>query len=281
MRAGDQIVKTRTGPGALSVAETDALLYLPGRDVAKLRLATTIPALSPGWQGSFRELLEAGSDQAEPAWAGFRPLRVDRGGRGEHDGDVDLPGGAGREPAAGREGRAVPDPAGRRRRAARAGAQLLAVLGTRRQHLPDQRQGRNRTARPAATWTARCDPGRRSRGRGAARRLRAGRRHRPVLLLSAGIGVTPVLAMLHALAAAGSTREVWWVHSARRRQEFRLAAEAHALLAGLPHAHEHVCYSQEQGRLNQDQAEPRWACRPTRARTCAGRTRSWPTCGRP
>lgn len=73
-----------------------------------------------------------------------------------------------------------------------------------------------------------------------------------VLLLSAGIGVTPVLAMLHALAAAGSTREVWWVHSARRRQEFRLAAEAHALLAGLPHAHEHVCYSQEQGRLNQD-----------------------------
>lgn len=58
------------------MAETDALLYLPGRDVAKLRLATTIPALSPGWQGSFRELLEAAAGLAGPAWAGFRPLRV-------------------------------------------------------------------------------------------------------------------------------------------------------------------------------------------------------------
>ena len=51
VQAGDPIVKTRTGPGTLTVAETDALLYLPGRDVAKLRLATTIPALSPGWRG--------------------------------------------------------------------------------------------------------------------------------------------------------------------------------------------------------------------------------------
>jgi MOSC domain-containing protein YiiM len=39
IRAGDRIVKTRTGPGALSVAAVDALLYLPGRDLAKLRVA--------------------------------------------------------------------------------------------------------------------------------------------------------------------------------------------------------------------------------------------------
>src|SRR6201996_1609400 len=80
IRAGDRIVKTRTGPGALSVAEADALLYLPGRDRAKRRVATQIPALSPGWQQSFRDLL-AGSDApaaAEPAWAGFRPLRVSK-----------------------------------------------------------------------------------------------------------------------------------------------------------------------------------------------------------
>ena len=30
IQAGDAIIKTRTGPGALSVADTDALLYLPG-----------------------------------------------------------------------------------------------------------------------------------------------------------------------------------------------------------------------------------------------------------
>jgi MOSC domain-containing protein YiiM len=48
IQAGDQIIKTLSGPGALSVADTDALLYLPGRDPAKLRTAAGIPALSPG-----------------------------------------------------------------------------------------------------------------------------------------------------------------------------------------------------------------------------------------
>src|SRR4029079_15753871 len=37
----------------------------------------------------------------------------------------------------------------------------------------------------------------------------------PVVCLSAGIGATPVLAMLHALVAAGATRQVFWLHGAR------------------------------------------------------------------
>ena len=65
----------------------------------------------------------------------------------------------------------------------------------------------------------------------------------PVLLVSAGIGVTPVLAMLHQLAAARSTREVWWILGARGPREHPLAAEADTLLASLPHAREHVFYS--------------------------------------
>src|SRR5215475_6086449 len=64
IRAGDQIVKTAAGPGALSVAAADALLYLPGHDPAMLRVATQIPALSPGWQESFRDLLAAAGDGA-------------------------------------------------------------------------------------------------------------------------------------------------------------------------------------------------------------------------
>ena len=86
IQAGDQIVKTRTGPGMLSVADTDALLYLPHRDRAKLRAALQIPALSPGWQGSFRDLLAgpedggtasaAGTGLPAPAWPAFRKLRV-------------------------------------------------------------------------------------------------------------------------------------------------------------------------------------------------------------
>jgi MOSC domain-containing protein YiiM len=87
IEAGDPIVKTRAGPGTLTVADTDALLYLPHRDRAKLQVALTIPALSPGWQGSFRDLLAAADGHgdgdgtaaqpdSEPAWSGFRALRV-------------------------------------------------------------------------------------------------------------------------------------------------------------------------------------------------------------
>jgi ferredoxin-NADP reductase len=41
----------------------------------------------------------------------------------------------------------------------------------------------------------------------------------PVVLLSAGIGATPVLAMLHALAASRSAREVWWLYGCQRQAE--------------------------------------------------------------
>jgi ferredoxin-NADP reductase len=65
----------------------------------------------------------------------------------------------------------------------------------------------------------------------------------PVLLISAGIGVTPVLSMLHQLAAERSGREIWWIHAARGPQEDALAGEASALLASLPHPHQHLFYS--------------------------------------
>ena len=65
----------------------------------------------------------------------------------------------------------------------------------------------------------------------------------PVLLVSAGIGATPVLAMLHALAAEHSEREIWWLHGARSGRDHSFAAEARALLASLPNVRTHVCYS--------------------------------------
>jgi len=65
----------------------------------------------------------------------------------------------------------------------------------------------------------------------------------PVLLISAGVGATPVLAMLHALAGTRSGRDVWWLHSARNRAEQPFAAESRALLAQLTSGHQHICYS--------------------------------------
>jgi ferredoxin len=62
-------------------------------------------------------------------------------------------------------------------------------------------------------------------------------------LISAGIGATPVLAMLNALAQKHSDREIWWLHAARSSHEHSFAAESRALLASLPHVHADVYYS--------------------------------------
>ena len=70
----------------------------------------------------------------------------------------------------------------------------------------------------------------------------------PVVLISAGVGATPVLAMLHALAGARSARPVWWLHGARNRDEHAFAAEVDALLAALPDGHRLVAYSRPAGR---------------------------------
>jgi len=257
IRAGDEIIKTRTGPHALTVADTDALLYLPGRDPAKLHAAVQIPALSPGWQGSFRDLLAAaqgaaqGTDTAapsaeqagaKPAWAGFRQLRVSK---------------VVAETAAvrsiyltARDGGMLPT--------ARPGQYLtLRIPGAGK---PAPVRSYSLSSTPAA-GTYRISVKREPHGEvsgyltssvraGAILEAAAPRGDfvladgtGPVLLISAGIGVTPMLSMLHDLAARRSEREIWWIHGARGPREHALAAEAHTLLGALPHAREHIFYS--------------------------------------
>jgi ferredoxin-NADP reductase len=66
---------------------------------------------------------------------------------------------------------------------------------------------------------------------------------RPVVLLSAGIGATPVLAMLYALATAHSTRRVLWLYAARDREHHPFAAEVRRLMLALTNGRSYVCYS--------------------------------------
>jgi MOSC domain-containing protein YiiM len=87
--AGDDIVKLADGPERISVAEVDALLYLPGHSHEQLQRALRIPALSKGWQSSFQAMLKQDSisttvagnpglanEEQAPAWPGFREMRV-------------------------------------------------------------------------------------------------------------------------------------------------------------------------------------------------------------
>ena len=89
MGAGDDIVKIADGPEQMSVADVDALLYLPGHSSEQLQRALQIPALSKGWQSSFRAMLQQdlsskttvgnpglASEEQAPAWPGFRQMRV-------------------------------------------------------------------------------------------------------------------------------------------------------------------------------------------------------------
>jgi ferredoxin-NADP reductase len=65
----------------------------------------------------------------------------------------------------------------------------------------------------------------------------------PVVLLSAGVGATPVMSMLHALAAERSQRQVWWIYAARNRANHPFAKESDALLKQLPRGRSYVLYS--------------------------------------
>jgi ferredoxin-NADP reductase len=249
--AGDRITKIQSGPEALAVADADALLYLPGRDVAQLRRAVRIPALSPGWQGSFRDLLAAAAGPGpgaptaspdEPAWTGFRRLRVDR--------VVPETATVSSISLAAPDGAALP--------AARAGQYLtVRVPGTDRpaavrsyslssapgsaayrisvKHEPDGAVSGYLTGavRPGELLEVAAPRGEFVLGEGTD----------PILLISAGIGVTPELAMLHECVTHHRDREIWWIHGARGPREHALADEAHALLAALPRVHEHVFWS--------------------------------------
>jgi hypothetical protein len=194
VEAGQEIVKLVSGPEGLTVAETDALLYLPGHPRQQVLRALRIPALSPGWKASFQEMLgqpgetagNAGLAEASPppAWPGFRPLVVTGIG---HETDTVIsvrladPGG-GSVPAA-----------------------LPGQFVTLRLH-PDP--GRPPVLRsyslsgPPGTREYRISVKREEHGIGSPfvhTRVRA--------------------SDLHALADARSSRDIWWLHGARRRAD--------------------------------------------------------------
>jgi ferredoxin-NADP reductase/MOSC domain-containing protein YiiM/ferredoxin len=252
VQAGNEIFKVASGPEQMAVAEVDGLLYLPGHPRQQLLRALRIPALSPGWQASLRALLdgEPGAGNAglavtspPPAWPGFRRLTV-AGIERESESVISI---------------RLEDPHGAALPAARPGQYLTLRLRPEN----DERtllRNYSLSGPPGAGYyriTVKREPD------GAASgflhtRLAVGDQldiaaprgtfildatRAPVLLISAGIGATPVLAMLHALAQKHSDREVWWLHGARSAGDHSFATEARTLLASLPNVRIQVYYS--------------------------------------
>ena len=251
VRAGDDIVLTRRGRHELSVADVDALLYLPDRDMELLHKVVEVPALSPGWQQSFRDMLVADEKSSAPTqlpigvstgWRGFRRLCVtdthqesptvlsilleaDDGGAlptplpGQYL-TVKIPGAG--DPPPMRSYSLSGDPA--------AGYYRISV----------KREDRGQVSRWLHSHA----------GSGLVIESASPRGdfylvddNSPVILVSAGIGATPVMAMAHALAAAKSPRQIWWLHTTQSSATLAFAAEVTALLDSLPDAHQLVFYT--------------------------------------
>ena len=246
--AGDEIARTARGRHAMSVADVDSLLYLPGHDVDQLKVALNIPALSPGWRESFQSMLKrdqvarpAGIAVAPPAaWAGFRALTVadvvaesvsvtSFRFAGDDALPPYLPGqfltvrvpGVG-DPVPVRTYSLSGDPDGGRYRISvkrepggRVSSQLVAHL---------QRGDRIEVAAPRGEFV--LDEG-----------------SEPVLLISAGIGQTPLLAMLYRLVREHSGRLVWWMHTTHDADSHAFATEVANLVGQLPSAHSVVYYT--------------------------------------
>jgi ferredoxin-NADP reductase len=259
VRPGDDIVQTRRGRHELSVADVDALLYLPDRNIEQLRKIVDVPALSPGWQQSFNEMLAAHERHessaattapptgVEPGWNGFRPLRVSTVHR-ESENVLSI--GLEAEDRT-RLPRALPGqyltvriPLAGNAAALRsyslsgdpgAGSNRISVkreeqgLVSQWLHAHIQPWSVIEAAAPRGDFYLTDDSA-------------------AVVLISAGIGATPVLAMLHALSAASSGRDIWWLHTTRNRETQAFATEVTALIESLPHARQRVFYTQTDGR---------------------------------
>jgi len=65
----------------------------------------------------------------------------------------------------------------------------------------------------------------------------------PIALVSAGVGITPMLSLLHALAEEDGERPVWFIHGARDSAHHAFAKEARGLAAGRKNIQLHLSYS--------------------------------------
>ena len=255
--AGDEIQKIADGPGRITVAEIDSLLYLPNHDPSRVAIAARIPALSPGWKGSLEELLKADergvhngnagltpSISSPPAWNGFRTLKVGAVHRETSEvTSIVLESVDGSPLPSALPGqylvlRLSPD----KNSPAIVRSYSISGASSSGTYRISVKRGTGAGSRYLVESTRTGDVFETSAPRGDFV-LRSG--SRPVVLLSAGIGITPVLSMLYALAsdAPKSSREVWWIHGARSAKEQAFSNEAQKLLDAIPGSHSAIAYS--------------------------------------
>jgi ferredoxin-NADP reductase/MOSC domain-containing protein YiiM len=255
--SGDEIVKVADGPLRMTVAEADALLYLPAHSREQLDRALHIPALSPGWQASFRAMLEkedgsgvttgntglAPAAEPPPAWPGFRPLRVSRMHR-ESESVLSF----------------VFESTDAKPLSPALPGQFVVLRLRPNEAAPPLLRNYSLSGPPSADYYRVSV--KREEGGAASTYLHSRVRPNdvldvsaprgsftllpgdgPVVLLSAGVGATPVLAMLYGLAGESSEREIWWLYGARNSSDHPFDKESRNLLQSLQRSRSCIRYS--------------------------------------
>jgi MOSC domain-containing protein YiiM/ferredoxin-NADP reductase len=245
--AGDEIVKLGVATEQMTVAEANALLYSPNHPRDRLERALRIDALSPGWRSSFEALLRsdtaaAGSGNAglapaaaaHPIAPGFRSLAVTSIDQESADvQSLSMRSLDGQPLQAGLPGQYVVV----RLQPTAWGQPLfrsysLSGPPSKERYRISVKIEPNGVAGTYLREHVRVGDALDVSGPRGSFILQSG--EQPVVLLSAGIGATPVLAMLYALAADRSTRPVWWLHGARDRRHHPFVAEVRRLMLALP-----------------------------------------------
>jgi ferredoxin-NADP reductase/MOSC domain-containing protein YiiM len=250
--ADDEILKVGEAKDRMSVAEINALLYSPDHARDRLQRACRIDALSPGWRSSFEALLQSQASgnaglapeaAAHPAAPGFRPLVVTAIVQESADVlslTIQSPDG---QPLP----TAIPGQYVVVRLQPAAGGpplfrsySLSGTVSTEHYRISVKIESNGAAGTYLRERVRVGDVLDVSSPRGSFI-LKPG--EQPVVLLSAGIGATPVLAMLYALAADRSTRQVLWLHATRDREHHPFAAEVRRLMQALLHGRAYICYS--------------------------------------
>ena len=241
--AGDDIRRVHTDPGRMTVRAVSEILFFDKENLDATRKALSIQALSHGWKGSFEERLARG----------FRAFTLDRKVVESEsitsfylvprDGaplpsfkpgqfltfEINVPG---------------------------HGEPLIRTYSLSERHNPDYYRVSIKRE-PAPTGPGDQAPGLSSNYLhdrvevGGTLCVKAPRgkfcldseSERPVVLLSAGVGLTPMISMLNTLVETSPQRRAWYIHGARNGREVAMGAAVRALAAEHPNVRVHIRFS--------------------------------------
>jgi ferredoxin-NADP reductase/MOSC domain-containing protein YiiM len=256
--SGDSIERIKVGPEEITVWEFARLYYFDYNDQEKIRRLLRIPAIPPHWNSAFKEILASFGEKGkkcktpERAWKGFRNFIVDRKVPESQsitsfylmpeDGKplpVYMPG----QFLTFRlsiPGQAKPVIRTYTLSECPCHAEYYRVTIKREPHSKD-----SKTVSGSNYFHDIVEPG--TRLQVAASRgdfYLNPQEETPVVLLSGGVGLTPMVSMLNAIVDSGNNRRTWFIHGTRNGIHHAMCKHMRQAATNNDNIRVHIRYSQ-------------------------------------